>query len=309
MNRTTPSQTPWWKRLQAWPSHLPHLLAAFQGGLRSLLVMPAAVLVALVVLFFAWSCERQARLRQSLVAEQVKKQATADISRLEAQAAAAIREANQQHAQAIRELESRRQKLEREAQGLRERLRALRQQEHERVDQVATLPISEVATRVAARLGQESRGSESGIRDSGKQELDAERATQSPGSSDANFETRIPDPGSSAPSPILALTDEDARRIETALIQLDSCRQQRDVLDLQGANCRGQLNLSSAVVAEQAAATGKLNSALAAKDQILARREAAHQAALKAARGTWRSRFLRAVQYFAAGVVAGVVIR
>jgi hypothetical protein len=45
------------------------------------------------------------------------------------------------------------------------------------------------------------------------------------------------------------------------------------------------------------------------KDKILAASEEAHRAELKAARGTWRSRCLRAVEIFAAGFIAGVVAR
>jgi histidinol-phosphate/aromatic aminotransferase/cobyric acid decarboxylase-like protein len=49
--------------------------------------------------------------------------------------------------------------------------------------------------------------------------------------------------------------------------------------------------------------------ALADKDQVLARSEEAHRAELKAARGTWQTRFSRAVEIFAGGFIAGVLAR
>ena len=130
------------------------------GGLagRALLV-PAAAAIALGLLFLAWSCERQARLRQTLETEQVRQRAAEDAARLEARAAANLREARAQHEAAMREYELRRARLEREAAGLRERLASLRRQEATQVAEVAALPLPQVVDRVRARLG------ETGIRD------------------------------------------------------------------------------------------------------------------------------------------------
>jgi septal ring factor EnvC (AmiA/AmiB activator) len=125
--------------------------------LRSLASLLAAALAGVVIMFFAWSCERQALRRDAAQAEEVKKQAAQAISKLQQQAAGAIRDA-QQSAQAVRELESQRQKLTRDAEGLRQSLDSLRQQELARINEVATLPTSEVASRVASRLQEQVSG-------------------------------------------------------------------------------------------------------------------------------------------------------
>jgi hypothetical protein len=109
--------------------------------------------------------------------------------------------------------------------------------------------------------------------------------------------------------PALVLSDEDARKVETALVELDSCRQQAQVMGEQVSNCEQQAKLDSALQQQQSGAIAKLEAAVADKDQILARSEAAHQAELKAVRGTWRSRFLHAVEIFAGGFIAGVLVR
>jgi hypothetical protein len=105
------------------------------------------------------------------------------------------------------------------------------------------------------------------------------------------------------------LSDEDARKVETTFIDLDSCRQQTQVIGQQVSNCEQQSKLNSAIIDQQSSTITKLNAALADKDQVLARSEEAHRAELKAARGTWRSRFYRAVEYCAAGFIAGVLVR
>jgi hypothetical protein len=122
-----------------------------------------------------------------------------------------------------------------------------------------------------------------------------------------NPNSRSPEPA--APSPALVLSDQGARKVETAFVELDSCRQQNQVMGQQVSNCEQQSKLSSAVIDQQAATIAKLNSALADKDQILAHNEEEHRAELKAARGTWQSRFYRAVEYFAGGFIAGVLVR
>jgi hypothetical protein len=114
--------------------------------------------------------------------------------------------------------------------------------------------------------------------------------------------------GSNKPA-ALVLSDQGARKVETALIELDSCRQQTQVMGQQVSNCAQQAKLSAAMQEQQSDTITKLEAALADKDQILARREEAHRAELKAARGTWRRRFLRAVEIFAGGFIAGVLVR
>jgi hypothetical protein len=105
------------------------------------------------------------------------------------------------------------------------------------------------------------------------------------------------------------LSDQGVRKVETAFIELDSCHQQTKVLGQQVSNCEQQVKLNSAITEQQSGAIAKLNAALADKDKILAQSEVAHRAELKAARGTWRSHFLRAVEYFAGGFIAGVLVR
>jgi len=107
----------------------------------------------------------------------------------------------------------------------------------------------------------------------------------------------------------LVLTDQGVRKVETAFVALDSCRQQSQLMSQQVSNCQQQAKLDSSLEAQQAATIAKLNAALADKDQILARSEAAHRAELKAARGSWRSRICHAVEIFAGGFIAGVLVR
>jgi vacuolar-type H+-ATPase subunit I/STV1 len=272
-------------------------LCLVQGLLRSIPGLPTAALAGVVIVFFTWSCERQARRRDTLEAQQVKKQAAEEISRLQQQAAGALRDAKQS-TQAVRELESQQQQFVREAEGLRQSLESLRKQELARANEVATLPTSEVVSRVASRLEEQV----SGVRDqvSGQQKQVSGVGGQGSGIA----------PNASPPSsPALVLSDAGARKVETAFVELDSCRQQAQVMGQQVSNCEQQAKLNSAIVDQQSGTIAKLNAALADKDQVLARSEEAHRAELKAARGTWRSRFFRAVEIFAGGFIAGVLVR
>jgi hypothetical protein len=242
-------------------------------------------------MFFAWSCERQARQRESTQAKQVEKQATEEISRLQQQAAGALREA-QQSTQAVRELESQRQKIVREAEGLRQSLESLRKQELARTDEVATLPTSEVASRVASRL------QEQGI---GNREQGTGNREQGIGNSPQGESQKNP--------AALVLSDPGVRKVETAFIELDSCLQQSQVMEQQVSNCEQQAKLDSTLQQQQSDTISKLNAALTDKDQILAQSEEARRAELKAARGTWRTRSLHALEIFAGGFIAGVLVR
>jgi hypothetical protein len=291
-------------------------LSLVQGLLRSIPGLPTAALAGVVIMFFAWSCERQARRVDTVQAQQVKKQAAKEISRLQQQVAGALRDAKQS-AQAVRELEAQRQQLVREAEGLRQSLESLRKQELARADEVATLPTSEVVSRVASRLQEPV----SGVKDqgSGQQEEQVSGAGfQVSGQRSAGLEaqkqlspaTQPLVPNASRPSsPALELSDQGVRKVETAFIELDSCRQQTQVMGEQVSNCAQQSKLNSAIRDQQTGTIAKLGAALADKDQILAQSEEAHRAELKAARGTWRSHFFRAVQYFAGGFIAGVLVR
>ena len=300
-------------------------LTPVQGLLRMIPGLPTAALAGVVIMFFAWSCEHQARQRDLAAAKQVKKQAAEEISRLQQQAAGSVRDAKQS-AQAVRELEAQRQQLVREAEGLRQSLESLRQQELSRANEVATLPTSEVVSRVASRLQEQVLGNReqgtgqqeqvSGVRGqvSGQQEQVSGLRGQVPGQqeqvSGVRGQVSGPAPNASSPSgAALVLSDQGARKVETALIELDSCRQQTQVMGQQVSNCAQQAKLSAAMQEQKSSTIAKLEAALADKDQILARREEAHRAELKAARGTWRRRFLRAVEIFAGGFIAGVLVR
>jgi len=309
------------------------------GLLRSIPGLSAAVLAGVVIMLFAWCCERQARRRDALQAQQVKKQAAADISQLQQQAAGALRDAKQS-AEAVRALEARQQQLVREAEGLRQSLESLRQQELARTDEVATLPTSEVATRVAARLGEQVTGNREQV--TGQQALNP---LTRPALADENASAGHPLPlggegrtyagveGQSNTAAVsgqkppgaetqglasnasgdsgaaLMLSDQGARKVETALIELDSCRQQAQLMGQQVSNCEQQSKLGFALRDQQASALAKLNAALADKDKILAESEAAHRAELKAARGSFRAHLIRAAEYFAGGFIAGVLVR
>ena len=292
--------------------------------------LPAAALAGAVVMFFAWSCERQARQRESTEAKQVEKRATEEISRLQQQAAGAQREA-QQSAKAVRELESQRQKIAREAEGLRQSLESLRKQELARSDEVATLPTSEVASRVASRLQEQGIGNrEQGTaqqlgnplthpapadEDAGSGPPSPPRGrglTNSGGAGQGNLtgQGQTNPQGESQKNPTaLVLSDQGVRKVETTFIELDSCLQQSQVMEQQVSNCEQQTKLDSTLQQQQSEAISKLNAALADKGQVLAHSEEAHRAELKAARGTWRARFVHAVEIFAGGFIAGVLVR
>jgi len=265
-------------------------LSLVQGLLGIVPGLPAAALAGVVILFCVWSCEHQARRHEMIQAKQVKEQTAEEISRLQQQVAGALRDAKQS-AQAARELEAQRQQLAREAEGLRQSLESLRKQELVRLDEVATLPTVEVASRVASRLQEQVSGVRGQV--SGQRE---EKLPPAPGEGGQ---------GSGA----MVLSDQGVRKVETALIELDSCRQQTQVMGQQVSNCERQAKLDSNLQQQQSDTISKLNAALADKDQILAQSAEAHRAELKAARGTWRRRFLHAVEIFAGGFIAGELVR
>ncbi len=300
----------WWKSIAL--AALSGLRVLVQSGL----LVPAVGALALGLLFLAWSCEREGRVRQKLETEQVRQRAEEDAARLEARAAANLREARAQQEAAMRDYESRRARLEREAAGLRERLASLRRQEAAQVAEVAALPLPQVADRVKARLGN------IGTRDSGfgiseKQNARLEMPLSSAAASSTATQNTAPNPQPPVPIPesripgpvVLGLTEAGARAVETAFVELDACRAQSTAKDAEFENCRALGQAHQSLITQQDITVKKLNAVLADKDQILARREEAHRAELKLARGTRWSRFLSALKYLAAGVVVGVVIR
>jgi hypothetical protein len=300
-----PSPTTAWSAIRAAAGKLESLGLA-QKLLRIAPGLPAAAVAGVAILFFAWSCEHGARQREAAKAQQAKKQAAEQISELQKQAASAVRQA-QQSSQAAKELEGKRQQLARDADGLRQSLDSLRNQELVRASELAGLNTEEVVKRVTARLQEQGTGNrgqgtepatEAGNQGSQKRGQDA-RATAG----------ETPAPQAAAAQAALVLSDEGVRKVESAFVQLDACRQQSQVIAQQVSNCDQRAKLDSALEEQQAEAISKLNAALADKDQILARSETAHRAELKAVRGTWRTRFCHAVEIFAGGFIAGVLVR
>jgi hypothetical protein len=288
------------------------------------------------VLFVAiWLLEHDARLRREVALGQLKQQTAAQVTELRARADAALRAANEENARAIESLEARRRRLEREAEELRQRLVSLREEERARVGQVATLPASELEQRVAARLDPgnfATRDSRLGTREPEEcrskaptpqdlapstqppapspQPLAADTRHPAPGTPPVpSPESRVPSPESRVPSPDFVLTEEGARRVETAFLELEACRGQSAVKDGALGNCQEQVATQAAIAGEMRKSLDDLNQAIRLKDEIAARTEALHRAELRAARGSWGSRFLRAVEYVGLGVVIGLVAR
>ncbi len=311
----------------AAPAPKPASLSQVQGLLNFIQGLPAAALVGVVFMFFAWSCERQAHQREADEAKQVKKQDDAQISQLQQQAAGAVRDALQ-NTQAARNLEAQRQGFVLDAERLRQSLESLRNEALARTNEVATLPTSVVASRVAALLQQQVSGP--GSQASGLTLLDPPTqpapAVGTAGAvhpllrgGEAQHDSRAEKqnspaagaepPAPAASGPALTLSDDEARKVDTAFVELDSCRQQAQVMGQQVSVCEQQAKLDTALEQQQADAITKLNTALTDKNQILARSEEEHRAELKAARGTWRTRFFHAVEIFAGGFIAGVLVR
>ena len=111
------------------------------------------------------------------------------------------------------------------------------------------------------------------------------------------------------PDGALVFSEPAVRKVETTFVELDSCRQQAQVLGQQISNCDQQAKVDSALQQQQASTISQLKAALADKDEILKRSDEAHQAELKAVRGSWRTRFYHAVEIFAGGFIAGVLVR
>ncbi|MBI1940595.1 MAG: hypothetical protein HYS33_03705 [Acidobacteria bacterium] len=263
--------------------------------------------------------EHDARLRRGFELQQLKVETEGRVKELEGRAAEAVHAANQRNALIIRELEAGRKKLAAEGERLRERLGVLERDERVRVERVATLPSNELAERVATRLDAgalEARGSGLGTRGWSKTGARLPPASSTPVSARPGKEDPSAQPpalGATAGTPPLQPTltlDADAlRKVETAFVELESCREQRAVKDEQVANCHEQLAASGAIAARLDDSVRQLNQALRLKDEILARREEWQRAELKAARGSRWERFRKAVTYVAVGVVIGAAAR
>ena len=97
--------------------------------------------------------QHDARIRQQVGLQQLRNETSAQVAALRRQAAEDVKQANAQNAQAVAKLEQRRQEAERQNGQLAAQLESLRKQAQIQAGEVATLPISEIVTRVAAQLG------------------------------------------------------------------------------------------------------------------------------------------------------------
>lgn len=260
---------------------------------RLALGIPAQAWLAAAALIFVglWLQEHDASVRRGAQLQQLEKQSAAEVSELEARADAARRAANESNARVVEGLEAQRRNLAARADELGAQLRALKQQEQARAEEIAALSPSEIVKRLSVELGPGSV---------------APAATATPGT-EAPAGT-LPEDAGDVKSP-LQLTDAGARQVALALAERDACRDQSALQDRLLRNCREQLAAGAAEVERQADSLSKLNQALEAKDRILAQREAAFRAELKAARGTWRSRLVRTLEHVAVGVAIGAAIR
>ncbi len=271
-----------------------------------------------------WLHDHNVQVRQKALLEQSRRAAAAEVSILTQRAAAKVQAAPVQNAQAIETLEARRRKLDRRDRELEARLASLGQDHLAQARRVATLPTREVATRVAAQLGLEaqdfapgggeeakggrlhSAASAPGEKDSAASEAKGRRsqiaATAAAGASEGS-------PGAGdLEIPVLPLSASGARKVESALVDLEACHAESQVFRQRIANCRERAATDAATIERQADSLGKLNQALAAKDRIIERREEACKAELRAVRGTFWSRLGRTSKHVAIGVALGVAI-
>ncbi|PYV06829.1 MAG: hypothetical protein DMG26_02155 [Acidobacteria bacterium] len=283
-------------------------LAGLPAALAEIVTLSPIVLGIALIALGAWWYEHGGRLKQAGQLHELEKQTAANISELRAHAAA-IGEANQGRARRIVELETARQKSERGAAALHQRLLALQADQQAQARQVAALPTPEVARRVAARLGlgpgdvetrgsgfgirgsDETRDSGFGIRDSGRKNLD------------------LPNPESRLPTPGFSLSEAALRKVETALVELDGCKQQAQVEGSLIGNCKEQAAASASIIDQQKASLAGLNQALADKDRILAASQQQQKAELKIARGAFSQRLVRTLEHVAIGVAIGLAVR
>lgn len=283
---------------------------------------------------FLWM-EHNAHLRSEGALKEIQQKTEAEVSALRDQADSAVRDANQNNARAQSELQASRRLLQQQSEELGQKLAGLAAAEQRKVEQVAALSAAEIGKRLAEQLGPGM--IEDGIRDSGfgvrkadgsqasvvRRPLsvvrtqspvaphDGQRTTDNGPSSITNHQspiTNYPNPETRTPNPVL-LTEEGARKVETALVELDSCREQSSVQTAQLSTCRKEAAADAAMVELQKSSIAKLNLALGDKDQILAKRETEFKAEIKVARGTWLSRLGRVATHVAIGVAIGMVVR
>ena len=106
----------------------------------------------------------------------------------------------------------------------------------------------------------------------------------------------------------LALTSSGARKVETALVELNACRAESAIERQQISNGQARAQADDASISRLNNSVASLNQALGAKDQILARQQNECKAELRAARGTFLGRVARLTEHVAIGVAMGVAI-
>ncbi len=270
-----------------------------RGAARTLATwLPWRVWATAAALLFAglWLLEHDARVRERTFLKADRQTSEAQAKVLHAQAESAARDANVQAARARAALDTERRALDRRDAELRARLVAVAERERAEEARAARLSPAEVAQEIEARLGPGA------FADARQQQVPA-------GAQQAIPDSRFQNPEPSGPPATLTLTDSGARQVAAAFMQLDACREESALKGQQVSNCQARVAAEQTLAAAQARSLDELNRALALKDQELARREAAHRAELKSARGTFWSRAWRALTHVAVGVAIGVVAR
>src|SRR3989454_8655720 len=204
--------------------------------------LPFAVAGFCGLVFSLWVLEHDEHARQAQELAEIKQRASADVSALRAQAEAALREANEQHARQVRELESQQNRLWRQAGDLQERFAALQKEEHAKLEQVSTLPASVLASQVARGLGltqpeADHSGSPASGPARGPERLAADAGPQN---------SSLPAPAQPTGASFTGLDEDALRKGNAALIELNSCREQRDLMGQQIANCNQQVATGAA---------------------------------------------------------------
>ena len=322
-----------------------------------------------------WLHQHDARIRQQAELQQVRKQTSSQVAALEKQAGQDVERANVENAKALQQIEARRRQIEQQNRQLTAQLTRLRMQAQTQADEVATLPIEEVASRVAAQLGlkpedlaavggddvvaqrsssnaavlarrettpsrqgakAQRNAAESGDRTSPLQRPGGEiTAAATPGNDDvvaqrssSNAAVLARNPGekpqgqkkgpalqkpggeiTAVTTPVvMALTGSGARKVETALVDLNACRAESNIENQQAANCQARAEADDAAIQRLNGSVASLNQALKAKDRVLGRQASEYKAELRAARGTFFGRLAHATEHVAIGMAVGVAI-
>jgi hypothetical protein len=270
-------------------------------NLKSRTFFPALEFAA-VLLLAGWIwMEHNAHLRSERALKEIQRQAGAEVLALRAQADSASRAANQNNARASSELEASRRLLQQKSHALSRKLADLAAQEKTRLQNVVALPAPEVRRRLEAQLG----GGAFEHREPGAGESESRNQNGPNSGAKGNLSSPTQNPSSDSCS----LTDAGARRVETALVELDSCREKLVVQSAQSDNCQKVAAAEAAMVEQQKSSIAQLNLALGDKDQILAKRETELKAEIKAARGNFLTRAKRATEWVAVGVAVGLALR